>query len=72
MHGDLRESVLRLKEQTPEGVLLGSGALAVALDRLDLIDEFWPVTPSATEWWRCITVEHLKNAKGGEFSLTAF
>jgi len=40
MHGDLRESVLRLKEQTPEGVLLGSGALAVALDRLDLIDEY--------------------------------
>ena len=38
--GDLRTSVQRLKDATPAGVLLGSGQLAVALDRLDLIDEY--------------------------------
>ena len=29
-----------LKKATPDGVLLGSGKLATALDRLDLIDEY--------------------------------
>ena len=29
-----------LKDATPHGVLLGSGKLAAALDRLDLIDEY--------------------------------
>ena len=29
-----------LKDATPDGVLLGSGKLATALDRLDLIDEY--------------------------------
>jgi dihydrofolate reductase len=38
--GDLAEGVRRLKEATPDGVLLGSGRLAAALDRLDLIDEY--------------------------------
>ncbi|GAA2710984.1 dihydrofolate reductase family protein [Actinoplanes palleronii] len=38
--GDLRESVQSLKDATPAGVLLGSGALATELDRLDLIDEY--------------------------------
>lgn len=38
--GDLRMGVQRLKDATPEGVLLGSGKLATALDRLDLIDEY--------------------------------
>jgi dihydrofolate reductase len=38
--GDLRTSVLKLKEATPAGVLLGSGKLANALERLDLIDEY--------------------------------
>jgi dihydrofolate reductase len=38
--GDLRASVERLKDATPAGVLLGSGALAAELDRLDLIDEY--------------------------------
>jgi dihydrofolate reductase len=38
--GDLRSSVQTLKDATPEGVLLGSGKLATALDRLDLIDEY--------------------------------
>ncbi len=38
--GDLREGVERLKAETPRGVLLGSVALANALDRLDLIDEY--------------------------------
>lgn len=38
--GDLRTGVQRLKDVTPEGVLLGSGALATALDRLNLIDEY--------------------------------
>jgi dihydrofolate reductase len=39
--GDLRAGVQALKDATPAGVLLGSGALATALDRLDLIDEYW-------------------------------
>ena len=38
--GDLRESVQKLKDETPAGVLLGSGKLATELDRLDLIDEY--------------------------------
>ncbi|MBK7369507.1 MAG: dihydrofolate reductase family protein [Candidatus Eisenbacteria bacterium] len=38
--GDLRTSVQQLKDATPAGVLLGSGKLATALDRLDLIDEY--------------------------------
>ncbi len=38
--GDLRTGVQQLKDATPAGVLLGSGALATALDRLDLIDEY--------------------------------
>lgn len=38
--GDLRTCVQELKDATPAGVLLGSGKLAAALDRLDLIDEY--------------------------------
>jgi dihydrofolate reductase len=38
--GDLRTGVQKLKDATPGGVLLGSGKLALALDRLDLIDEY--------------------------------
>lgn len=38
--GDLRAGVQRLKDATPAGVLLGSGKLAAALDRLELIDEY--------------------------------
>jgi dihydrofolate reductase len=38
--GDLRTSVQALKDATPAGVLLGSGTLATALDRLELIDEY--------------------------------
>jgi dihydrofolate reductase len=38
--GDLRESVQKLKDATPDGVLLCSGTLATELDRLDLIDEY--------------------------------
>ena len=38
--GDLRAGVQQLKDATPNGVLLGSGKLAVALERLDLIDEY--------------------------------
>ncbi|MFK4086469.1 dihydrofolate reductase family protein [Kribbella sp. NPDC020789] len=38
--GDLRESVQKLKDETPAGVLLGSHNLATELDRLDLIDEY--------------------------------
>ena len=38
--GDLRAGVQQLKDATPAGVLLGSGKLAVALDRLELIDEY--------------------------------
>jgi dihydrofolate reductase len=38
--GDLRTGVQKLKDETPDGVLLGSGKLAAELDRLDLIDEY--------------------------------
>lgn len=38
--GDLRTGVQQLKDATPAGVLLGSGKLATALDRLDLIDDY--------------------------------
>jgi dihydrofolate reductase len=38
--GDLRTGVQRLKDTTPDGLLLGSGKLATELDRLDLIDEY--------------------------------
>jgi dihydrofolate reductase len=38
--GDLRSSVQQLKDATPNGVLLGSGKLAAALERLDLLDEY--------------------------------
>ena len=38
--GDLRTGVQQIKDATPDGVLLGSGKLAVELDRLDLIDEY--------------------------------
>ena len=38
--GDLRAGVQQLKDATPNGVLLGSGKLAAALERLDLIDEY--------------------------------
>lgn len=38
--GDLRAGVQALKDATPAGVLLGSGQLATALDRMDLIDEY--------------------------------
>jgi dihydrofolate reductase len=38
--GDLRTSVQELKDATPDGVLLGSGTLATALDQLELIDEY--------------------------------
>lgn len=38
--GDLLAGVRKLKDATPNGVLLGSGKLATALDRLGLIDEY--------------------------------
>jgi len=38
--GNLRPGVLKLKDATPNGVLLGGGKLATELDRLDLIDEY--------------------------------
>jgi len=38
--GDLHTGVQKLKDATPDGVLLGSGKLAAELDRLELIDEY--------------------------------
>src|SRR3954464_7618463 len=38
--GDVATGVQKLKDATPDGVLLGSGKLATELDRLDLIDEY--------------------------------
>lgn len=40
LSGDLRAAVQRLKDETDEGVLLGSGKLATELDRIGLIDEY--------------------------------
>ena len=40
IEGDLRTGIQKLKDATPAGVLLCSGKLATALDRLDLIDEY--------------------------------
>ncbi|MBL0220353.1 MAG: dihydrofolate reductase family protein [Myxococcales bacterium] len=40
LDGDLREAVTRLKERTPQGVLVGSPMLSAALERLGLIDEY--------------------------------
>ncbi len=40
LEGDLRAAVTQLKEKTPRGVLLGSTTLAMALERLGLIDEY--------------------------------
>jgi len=40
LDGDLREAVTRLKERTPEGVLVGSPMLSASLERLGLIDEY--------------------------------
>jgi len=40
VEGDLREAIQKLKDATPAGVLLGSAALANALDRLDLVDAY--------------------------------
>lgn len=40
LEGDLREAVTKLKEKTPQGVLVGSPALSAALERLGLIDEY--------------------------------
>ena len=38
--GDLKAGVQKLKDATPDGVLLGSGRLATELDRLNAIDEY--------------------------------
>ncbi len=38
--GDLAAAVTALKEATPDGVLLGSNALATTLDRWGLVDEY--------------------------------
>jgi hypothetical protein len=43
--GNLRTGVQKLKDATPNGVLLGSGKLATELDRLDLIDEYKLLVP---------------------------
>lgn len=40
LSGDLRSGVQALKDASPAGVLLGSGQLANALERLDLIDDY--------------------------------
>jgi dihydrofolate reductase len=40
VEGALQDAVRQLKERTPAGVLLGSQALALQLERLELIDEY--------------------------------
>lgn len=38
--GDLKTAIEQLKRDTPNGVLLGSAALAAQLDALDVVDEY--------------------------------
>lgn len=38
--GGLRTAIRQLKDATPNGVFLGSGTLAAAPDRRDLVDEY--------------------------------
>ena len=40
VEGDLDEALRRLKEETPQGVLVGSPMLSAELERLRLIDEY--------------------------------
>lgn len=40
LEGDLHTAVTQLKEQTPNGVLVGSPKLGLALEQLGLIDEY--------------------------------
>lgn len=40
VEGELGEAVSRLKRETPQGVLVGSHQLSMALERLGLIDEY--------------------------------
>jgi dihydrofolate reductase len=40
VEGDLREAITKLKDSTPQGVLVGSPMLAAELERLGLIDEY--------------------------------
>jgi dihydrofolate reductase len=40
VEGELRQAVSHLKDATPRGILVGSPALSVALERMGLIDEY--------------------------------
>ncbi|MDX1475381.1 MAG: dihydrofolate reductase family protein, partial [Reinekea sp.] len=40
IQGDLVSEIQKLKETTPDGILIGSGQLATELDRSDLIDDY--------------------------------
>ena len=40
LEGDLKESVTRLKDKTPGGVMVGSPALSASLEKLGLIDQY--------------------------------
>ena len=40
VEGDLREAIAALKRRTPRGLLVGSPALAAALEKFSLIDEY--------------------------------
>ena len=40
VEGDLQEAVTRLKDRTPQGVLVGSPTLSAALEQLGLFDEY--------------------------------
>jgi dihydrofolate reductase len=40
VEGDLREAIMRLKEKTPRGILVGSPMLSAALENMGLFDEY--------------------------------
>jgi dihydrofolate reductase len=40
LEGELHEAVRQLKEKTPQGVLVGSPTLSLALERMGLFDEY--------------------------------
>ncbi|RZK04180.1 MAG: dihydrofolate reductase, partial [Flavobacterium sp.] len=41
LHGNVKEEVLRLKEQPGKDIFVGSPGMIVTLLNLDLIDEYW-------------------------------
>lgn len=80
LQGDLREAVTQLKDKTPEGVLVGSPKLAMALDGMGLVDEYrlvvhpiiaghGPTLFQGLEPSRRLTLVSAKSLKSGQLAL---